>query len=134
MEDFELRLKVPEKQPYEGKATQKQKQKLWDLGLRNTKTIDELGKRQASALIDQILGGYKEHFGKKNGRRRFWWGLAVVGCCLIALPFTKNSGVLGVLGCCICLGLVCLVSGIGGLRGNQRQRQHDPDHHHGYLR
>lgn len=48
-------IDIPEKQPYEGKATQKQKQKVWELGFAEQEVINELGKSQASALIDQLI-------------------------------------------------------------------------------
>lgn len=48
-------IDIPEKQPYEGKATQKQKQKVWELGFAEQEVIDDLGKAQASALIDQLI-------------------------------------------------------------------------------
>jgi hypothetical protein len=48
-------IRVSEKQPYEGKATQKQKQLIWELGFDDQDIIDELGKKQASELIDQLV-------------------------------------------------------------------------------
>jgi hypothetical protein len=52
---------LPARQPYEGKATLKQRDLIWHLGFRDQAVIDSLGKWQASALIDQI----KTH--KKQG-------------------------------------------------------------------
>jgi hypothetical protein len=49
-----ISVNIPAMQPYEGKATQKQKQKLWDMGYEDQSVIDGLGKRQASALIEQL--------------------------------------------------------------------------------
>ncbi len=45
---------LPARQPYEGKATLKQKDLIWSLGFKDQAVIDSLGKWQASALIDQI--------------------------------------------------------------------------------
>jgi len=47
-------VSLPARQPYEGKATLKQKDLIWSLGIKDQAVIDSLGKWQASALIDQI--------------------------------------------------------------------------------
>jgi hypothetical protein len=52
-------VSLPPRQPYEGRATLKQKDYLWGLGLKDQYVIDSLGKRQASALIDQIKAQHK---------------------------------------------------------------------------
>ena len=49
-------IDIPEKEPFEGKATQKQKQKIWELGYKDEAVIAALGKKQASFLIDQLIG------------------------------------------------------------------------------
>lgn len=49
---FEVSL--PVRQPYEGRATLKQKDLIWSLGFKDQAVIDSLGKWQASALIDQL--------------------------------------------------------------------------------
>ena len=46
--------RIPARQPYEGRATLKQKDLLWSLGFKDQAILDSLGKWQASALIDQI--------------------------------------------------------------------------------
>jgi hypothetical protein len=51
-EQFEIRL--DERQPYEPKATMKQKDLLWSLGIKDQQILEALGKWQASAMIDQI--------------------------------------------------------------------------------
>ena len=50
---LDVTIKVPDREPYEGKATQKQKSWLWHNGV-DTKDIDNLGKKQASAVIQQL--------------------------------------------------------------------------------
>lgn len=45
---------IPARHPYELKATPKQKNYLWNLGFQDQAIIDDLGKDQASALIDQL--------------------------------------------------------------------------------
>lgn len=47
-------ITIPARQPYEPSATMKQKDFIWQLGLRDQAIIDSLGKWQASALIDQL--------------------------------------------------------------------------------
>jgi len=55
----EVRLTIPDKVPFEGKATQKQKQKIWELGLRDEALIASLGKQQASYVISSLLSDRK---------------------------------------------------------------------------
>ena len=57
----------PAKQPYEGKATQKQKQRIWELGFRNRDVIDDLGKKQAGILIDQLYAFYRDARAGQKG-------------------------------------------------------------------
>jgi len=47
-------INLPERLPYEGDATMKQKDYLWGLGVRDQAILDSLGKWQASAMIDQM--------------------------------------------------------------------------------
>lgn len=55
-----FQFKLPDREPFEGKATQKQKHRIWQLGIKDEVLISGLGKQQASALIDAL---YK-HYGK----------------------------------------------------------------------
>lgn len=64
-------LRVPDKQPYEGKATQRQKQRIWDLGFRDQSVIDTLGKRQASFVIDQLCGAYRDRDQRRSKKRMY---------------------------------------------------------------
>lgn len=77
--NIELNYTLPEKEPYEGKATQKQKQKIWDLGFKDQTIIDNLGKKQASALIDQLINAIKqEHRKRTNLKQLIIFGLIIV--------------------------------------------------------
>lgn len=67
---------IPPREPYEGKATLRQKQKLWDLGYREQDVIDQLGKRQASTLIDfqlKQLEGKKIRQESEAAKQRLPW-------------------------------------------------------------
>lgn len=55
-------MSIPGRQPYEPNATMKQKDYLWGLGVRDQAILENLGKWQASAVIDQI----KQEQGKKQ--------------------------------------------------------------------
>jgi hypothetical protein len=72
---------IPERGPYEGNATQKQKQLLWDLGCQERTLIDGLGKRQASALITQL----KAHHGRAKSKRLWWLVAALAALMLLGL-------------------------------------------------
>jgi DNA-directed RNA polymerase subunit RPC12/RpoP len=69
--NIELTFRIPEKEPYEGKATQKQKQKLWNLGFKDQNVIDNLGKKQASAMIDQMYDAIKWEYSKRTAKAWF---------------------------------------------------------------
>lgn len=73
------KLDIPEKQPYEGKATQKQKQKIWELGCSDEKIIDELGKQQASWLIDNLIEAQRKRGAlNENFQQIKIWGITFV--------------------------------------------------------
>lgn len=78
-------LSIPPKHPYEGKATLRQKHKIWDLGYREKTIIDNLGKQQASAVIDQLLALYRKENKRKSGKRAMISGpiLLVVGTVIL---------------------------------------------------
>jgi hypothetical protein len=52
-------VQIPPRQPYEGKATLKQKDLLWQMGFKDQDVLDSLGKWQASSLIDQLKAAKK---------------------------------------------------------------------------
>lgn len=88
----ELTYRLPEKEPYEGRATQKQKQKLWDIGFKDQNIIDNLGKRQASALIDQVLAFYAQERDKrkfKNFLIFLVWAAIVAAVVWLAIRFSS---------------------------------------------
>ncbi len=47
-------FQLPDRRPYEPKATKKQKDFLWALGVQDVPFLESLGKWQAVAMIDQI--------------------------------------------------------------------------------
>jgi hypothetical protein len=111
---------LPEKQPYEGRATQKQKQKLWDLGYREQQVIDRSGKRQASILIEQLLFPTKtpENFHRIGIKRLALGGLiGFVGLIVFSFAsglttasFGSYLGIIGIAG-----GFLISISGIDNL-------------------
>lgn len=79
---------IPDREPYEGKATQKQKQLIWELGYRDQAVIDVLGKKQASSLIDEL----KKFHKKQNFKYEIIAALAVllVGALLMFWGFRSQ--------------------------------------------
>jgi hypothetical protein len=67
-----VNLDIPDKQPFEGEATQKQKQRLWELGWRDEAMIASLGKKQAGALLDQLMGVWKKEAKLQESVRAAW--------------------------------------------------------------
>lgn len=49
----EYTFEIPTRDPYESKATLRQKDLLWRMGFKDRTVLDALGKRQAFAMIDQ---------------------------------------------------------------------------------
>lgn len=49
-----VKFQLPDRRPYEPKATKKQKDLLWALGVQDVTFLEALGKWQAVAMIDQI--------------------------------------------------------------------------------
>ena len=87
-----FRFSLPEKEPYEGKATQKQKQKIWELGYKDTSVIDGLGKKQASYLIDKLLEAHGTVYTMKQNtkakKKAKWYALfglplVLLGCYIL---------------------------------------------------
>jgi hypothetical protein len=102
MADIKLTVALPEKQPYEGKATMKQKQKLWEMGYQDQTVIDSLGKRQASFLIDSIKGAENRAGAKAIGSIAAILVIAAIVCChaggvwwCAGIPLWLFGGILG---------------------------------------
>lgn len=90
---FIFKYDLPEREPYEGKATMKQKQYLWDMGFREQNVIDELGKKQASYLIDHLL---KHHRAVRSyiSTGRFFFFCVFVSVVSLALMLAyKGPGI-----------------------------------------
>jgi hypothetical protein len=78
-------IQVHEKEPFEGKATQKQKQLLWELGVRDEDKIKGLGKKQARIAITQLLRENRAYRAKKNSETLFTVGLGLLGISILTL-------------------------------------------------
>lgn len=86
--EIELTVNIPERDPYEGNATMKQKNYLWQLGYRDQNVIDRLGKNQAGFVIDAILKTQRNATGlerKAKSGQKFG-----VGMLLVALFFGSS--------------------------------------------
>ncbi len=75
--DQKLNISVPEKEPFENKATKKQKEYIWNLGYKDEDLIKTLGKQQASSIIDQLK---KQH---KNYDRKMGCGFTIIAIIII---------------------------------------------------
>jgi hypothetical protein len=104
-----VKITIPELEPYEGKATLKQKAKIWHLGYQDQSVIDTLGKKQASALIDGLLSAE----AKRGVKPAFITAAVMAGigviCCLVGGFWWIPGIALIIVGGCVSL------SGIGGL-------------------
>ena len=68
-ENIEIKLTIPDKEPYEGKATMRQKKRIWQLGYKNQEIINTLGKQQASSIITQIQETYRDVVEKDSKKQ-----------------------------------------------------------------
>lgn len=84
--------RIPPKEPYEGKATQKQKQRLWELGFREKKVIDSLGKKQASSVIDQLYKSIHKERSEQTTKVILVISLALIAISIITILFVRFSG------------------------------------------
>lgn len=66
---------MPAMHRYEDKATKKQKEALWSMGIEDEIVLESLGKQQASWLIDQALNF-------KKPEDSFWVGVLI---CLVII-------------------------------------------------
>jgi hypothetical protein len=81
-DNIEVKLTIPDKEPYEGKATMKQKKRIWDLGYKDQKIINDLGKQQASSIITQILETYgdvmEKDSKKQSAKKMMMWAMVLL--------------------------------------------------------
>jgi hypothetical protein len=85
----EFRFTLPEKQPFEGKATQKQKHRIWQLGLRDEELIRSLGKQQAACLIDAL---YRHHRQNKVAPGVVLLAILFFGALLCFVAYKLSGG------------------------------------------
>lgn len=91
MKPFEAQYQIPEKEPYEGKATQKQKQKLWELGIRDREVIDDLGKKQASYLIGKALQTHTDLSKSHSSRNLVILGFLILTASVVAVFYSEGA-------------------------------------------
>lgn len=91
MKPHEARFDIPEKEPYEGKATQKQKQKLWELGIQDRDIIDNLGKKQASYLIGRSLQTHRDRGNSQSSSRMVVFGFVILAAAVLFLFHIRGS-------------------------------------------
>ena len=94
-DNIEVKLTIPDKEPYEGKATMKQKKRIWDLGYKDQKIINDLGKQQASSIITQILETYgdviEKDSKKQSAKKMMMWAVALLITSLAAIMVDFSS-------------------------------------------
>lgn len=91
MAEVKVSVTIPDKEPFEGKATQKQKQYLWDLGYQDEETIAELGKKQASAIIDQLKRAHERTDKMTGGIVTIVLSGIVLFACVIVIVSSENA-------------------------------------------
>lgn len=118
---FHVTLNIPDKEPFEGKATQRQKQRIWELGYQDEDMIKQLGKKQASAVISQITRAYQKEHGRRSAVRMFLYAassaLVVIGISLYNIySESPNRGSSSTLILLACVGLTPYFLVIGAYR------------------
>lgn len=103
-ENIEIKLTIPDKEPYEGKATMRQKKRIWQLGYKNQEIINTLGKQQASSIITQIQETYRDvvekDSKKQSAKKMMMWAVALLITSLAAkmVDFSSVALILFLLG------------------------------------
>jgi hypothetical protein len=103
-DNIEVKLTIPDKKPYEGKATMRQKKRIWDLGYKDQKIINDLGKQQASSIITQILETYgdvmEKDSKKQSAKKMMMWAVVLLFTSLAAkmVDFSSLALILFLLG------------------------------------
>jgi hypothetical protein len=106
-------INIPDRKPYEGKASRKQKSFIWEMGYRDTNVIDNLGKVQASAVIEQLLSHHKDRNATFAQKRAVFFGSIILLICLISWYCTKDAAISFAMGClAIGSGFVVLIAGL----------------------
>ena len=81
-ENIEVKLTIPDKEPYEGKATMRQKKRIWELGYKNQEIINTLGKSQASSIIKQIQETFRDvvekDSKKQSAKKMMMWAVVLL--------------------------------------------------------
>jgi hypothetical protein len=68
-DSFKLKLHIPDKQPFEGNATQKQKQYIWDLGYRDEEVIAGSARNKQALSLTNYLD-HNATYGRRNAVAR----------------------------------------------------------------
>ena len=103
-ENIEIKLTIPDKEPYEGKATMRQKKRIWQLGYKDQEIINTLGKQQASSIITQIQETYRDVVDKdskkQSAKKMMMWAVALLITSLAAkmVDFSSVALILFLLG------------------------------------
>ena len=71
--EIQFSIDIPDKEPYEGKATMRQKKHLWDKGFKDQEIINNLGKQQASSIITQMHETYGHEIKKRSAKKMIKW-------------------------------------------------------------
>ena len=103
-ENIEIKLTIPDKEPYEGKATMRQKKRIWQLGYKDQEIINTLGKQQASSIITQIQETYRDvvekDSKKQSAKKMMMWAVVLLITSLAAkmVDFSTVALILFLLG------------------------------------
>ncbi len=116
--EIQFLINIPDKEPFEGKATMKQKKLLWDMGYKDQEVIKNLGKQQASSVITQMKKTYGHEIKKRSAKKMMKWAVAflILSLCAKIGGFSLVALLLSLLG-----GPLLAVSGLRLLLGKWRR-------------
>ena len=66
---------IPPREPYEAEASLDQKNLIWKFGFREQATLDQLGKNQATAIIEQFAAAGRREMNRRKARTLWRLGL-----------------------------------------------------------
>lgn len=116
--EIQFLINIPDKEPFEGKATMKQKKLLWDIGYKDQEVIKNLGKQQASSIITQMQKTYGYEIKKRAAKKMMKWAAVflILSLCAKIGDFSLVALLLFLVGV-----VLLLVSGLRLLIGKLRR-------------
>ena len=88
---MEVKISVPDRQPYELNATKAQKNKIWKCGYKDQEFLDSLGRDQANLILEEISKAYAKNIKRLNARNGLIFSFIVLIVGVIGANVTADG-------------------------------------------